>query len=135
MTIIFWNLPRKVPKMVHIRIFHSSIPNLKLKMVDIIFWSTDFGGQSYRFNHDRPFVSQEFLVETAHTISLILLHETSPVLKLVKKNWRNRNLKKLGQNLAYRVQICPNVRFWVNYSSLNHQISLILHIWTAKQDI
>ena len=51
-----------------IRIFHSSIPNLKLKMVDIIFWSTDFGGQSYRFTHDRPFVSQEFLVETAHTI-------------------------------------------------------------------
>ena len=70
---------------------NQSIPNLE--MVDRIFWPTDFGGRSYRFTHDRPFVSQEFLVETAHTISLILLHETSPVLQLVKNNWRNRNLK------------------------------------------
>ena len=41
----------------------------------------------------------------------------------------------LAQILANWVQICPNLRFLVNYLSLNHQIYLILHILTGKQDI
>ena len=91
---------------------------------------TDLGGWSYRFALVRSsvhpsvlsFARKPFIGFLIFCIKLAFSKSKKPDF-LTKPDFRKKKL------------FGPNLRFLVNYSSLNHMICLILHILTDKHDI
>ena len=117
-----------------------TISELVISAVIVHFFGpTDSGGWSYRLTLVSVSLSvclcPEFFSETDHRIPQIFCIKLAyyESKKVTKPNFRKKNF--WAQNLAKWAQICLNLGFLVNFSRLNHQISLILHILIDRHDI